>query len=147
MKIYAFVQREQVAEIILPVTDLDGKEINIKDRFAPDFVAVMYDVTEMNPAPKAGWTYRNGIFAEPIPYQPTLEEILARNEIERDHLLTIAGLAIAPLQDAVELDDAKPEEVVMLKKWKQYRVAVNRADLTIFNTAWPIAPEAVLSEK
>lgn len=140
MKIYAFVQREQVAEIILPVTDLDGKEIDIKDRFAPDFVAVMYDVTEMKPAPKDGWTYRDGIFAEPVPYQPTTEEILGRNEAERDRLLTIATLAIAPLQDAVDLDDAKPEEVVMLKKWKQYRVAVNRTDLTILNPVWPVEP-------
>ncbi|HDL7478189.1 TPA: tail fiber assembly protein [Yersinia enterocolitica] len=140
MKTYAFVQREQVAEIILPATDKDGKEIDIKDRFAPDFVAVMYDITDMKPAPKAGWTYKNGVFAEPIPYQPTAEEILARNEIERDHLLTIAGLAIAPLQDAVELDDAKPEEVVMLKKWKQYRVEVNRTDLTILNPGWPTVP-------
>lgn len=141
MKIYAFVQRGQVVEIILPAVDPDGKEIDIKNRFAPDFVAVMYDITEMDPAPKAGWTYKDGVFAEPIPYQPTTEEILEINERERDRLLTIAGLAIAPLQDAVDLDDAKPEEVAMLKKWKQYRVAVNRTDLKKPNPSWPAVPE------
>ncbi|MGE4799940.1 tail fiber assembly protein [Yersinia hibernica] len=142
MKTYAFVQRGQVFEIINPVTDSDGKEIDIKDRYAPDFVAVMYDITDMDPAPKLGWAYKDGVFAEPVPYQPTSEEILARNESERDRLLTSAALAIAPLQDAVDLDDAKPEEIVMLKKWKQYRVAVNRTDLTLFSSTWPVVPES-----
>ncbi|MFQ6288567.1 tail fiber assembly protein [Yersinia enterocolitica] len=141
MKTYAFVQRDLVVEIILPAVDLDGKEIGIKNRFAPDFVAVMYDITEMKPAPKSGWTYKNGVFAEPVPYQPTAEEILAINEKERDRLLTMATLAITPLQDAVDLDDAKPEEIVMLKKWKQYRVTVNRTDLTKFNPTWPDIPQ------
>ena len=141
MKTYAFVQRGQVFEIINPVTDSDGKEIDIKDRYAPDFVAVMYDITDMDPVPKLGWTYKNGVFAEPVPYQPSTEETLEINERERDRLLTSAALAIAPLQDAVDLDDAKPEEIVMLKKWKQYRVAVNRTDLTILNPGWPVIPE------
>lgn len=141
MKTYAFVQRGEVVEIIPPVTDSDGKEIEIQDRYAPDFAAVMYDITNMNPAPKAGWTYKDGVFSEPVPYQPTSDEILARNESERDRLLTSAALAIAPLQDAVDLDDAKPEEIVMLKKWKQYRVAVNRTDLTILNPTWPDIPQ------
>ncbi|MDN0114353.1 tail fiber assembly protein [Yersinia intermedia] len=140
MKTYAFVQRGEVVEIIPPVTDSDGKEIEIQDRYAPDFAAVMYDITTMEPAPKAGWTYKDGLFAEPVPYQPTSEEILARNESERDRLLTSAALAIAPLQDAVDLDDAKPEEIVMLKKWKQYRVAVNRTVLTKLNPDWPTVP-------
>ncbi|WP_145598788.1 tail fiber assembly protein [Yersinia alsatica] len=142
MKTYAFVQRGQVFEIINPVTDSDGKEIDIKDRYAPDFVAVMYDITDMDPAPKLGWAYKDGVFAEPVPYQPSAEEILEINERERDRLLTISVLAIAPLQDAVDLDDAKPEEVVMLKKWKQYRVEVNRTELTKLKPAWPVAPES-----
>ncbi len=37
-----------------------------------------------------------------------------------------ADLAIAPLQDAVELDDATPAEAEALKAWKRYRVALNR---------------------
>ena len=141
MKTYAFVQRGKVVEIIPPVTDSDGEEIEIQDRYAPDFAAVMYDITKIKPTPQTGWTYKDGLFAEPVPYQPTSEEILARNESERDRLLTSAALAIAPLQDAVDLDDAKPEEIVMLKKWKQYRVAVNRTDLTILNPDWPVIPE------
>ncbi|MFJ2990384.1 tail fiber assembly protein [Collimonas sp. NPDC087041] len=44
----------------------------------------------------------------------------------RDQLLTQAGLAIDPLQDAIDLDVASAAEIALLKKWKQYRVAVNR---------------------
>jgi Caudovirales tail fibre assembly protein, lambda gpK len=142
MKTYAFVQRGEVVEIIRPVTDSDGKEIEIQARYAPDFAAVMYDITKMNPAPTQGWTYEDGVFSEPVRYQPTSEEILARNELERDRLLTVAALAIAPLQDAVDLDEALPEEIVMLKKWKQYRVAVNRTDLTLFPSTWPVVLES-----
>lgn len=63
----------------------------------------------------------------------------------RDQLLRDAALRIAPLQDAVDLDEATDAEIALLKKWKQYRVALNRiqdqagypAEIT-----WPAAPEA-----
>jgi hypothetical protein len=38
----------------------------------------------------------------------------------------IADAAIAPLQDAVDLDEATDAEVALLKEWKRYRVALNR---------------------
>lgn len=38
----------------------------------------------------------------------------------------IADAAIAPLQDAVDLDEATDSEVALLKEWKRYRVALNR---------------------
>ncbi|WP_276574055.1 tail fiber assembly protein [Pseudomonas qingdaonensis] len=37
-----------------------------------------------------------------------------------------ADSAIAPLQDAVDIDDATDAEVLALKAWKKYRVALNR---------------------
>lgn len=37
-----------------------------------------------------------------------------------------ADSAIAPLQDAVDLDEATEEEAARLKEWKRYRVALNR---------------------
>lgn len=51
--------------------------------------------------------------------------------------------AIAPLQDAVDIDDATDAERLALKAWKQYRVALSRlpdqpgypADID-----WPVAP-------
>ncbi|MDG9885389.1 tail fiber assembly protein [Pseudomonas sp. GD04058] len=37
-----------------------------------------------------------------------------------------ADSAIAPLQDAVDLDEATEAEAALLKEWKRYRVALNR---------------------
>lgn len=37
-----------------------------------------------------------------------------------------ADQAIAPLQDAVDLDEATEAEAALLKDWKRYRVALNR---------------------
>ena len=41
-------------------------------------------------------------------------------------LLEDAALRIAPLQDAVDIDEATEEEIASLKSWKKYRVALNR---------------------
>ena len=45
---------------------------------------------------------------------------------ERDRLLAAAATRIAPLQDAVDLGDASPEEEIEMEAWKRYRVALNR---------------------
>ncbi|MEE1922694.1 tail fiber assembly protein [Pseudomonas sp. 148P] len=37
-----------------------------------------------------------------------------------------ADAAIAPLQDAVDIDEATEDEASLLKEWKRYRVALNR---------------------
>lgn len=71
-----------------------------------------------------GWSYVDCKFValsalEPEP--PTPEELLAANISIRDGLLAQATLAIAPLQDAVDLEDATAAETALLKKWKQYR--------------------------
>jgi hypothetical protein len=102
----------------------------------PDgFIVVQTDTASI------GWSYVDGVFVAPavIPQPP--EDILRANTATRDSLLSQAALAIAPLQDAVDLDDATPDEVALLKKWKQYRVAVNRIDLVLLAPAWPAAPE------
>lgn len=38
----------------------------------------------------------------------------------------VADAAIAPLQDAVDIDDAAENDLVRLKAWKRYRVALMR---------------------
>ncbi|MDH0645593.1 tail fiber assembly protein [Pseudomonas sp. GD03858] len=48
----------------------------------------------------------------------------AQAEILR--LRGLADSAIAPLQDAAELGDAREAEVVRLTAWKRYRVTLNR---------------------
>lgn len=65
----------------------------------------------------SGWVVDAGLAAE---------EAIAKAIFERDSLLALAAVRIAPLADAVDLGDASDEDVISLKKWKQYRVALNR---------------------
>lgn len=63
---------------------------------------------------------------------------------ERDRLLSIAALRIAPLQDAIDLGDASSDESLALTRWKQYRVSVNRVDQQDgfpVSVKWPDQPE------
>lgn len=56
---------------------------------------------------------------------------------------TAADLAIAPLQDTVDLEDATTEEADALKAWKHYRVALSRLpEQSGFpeNIDWPEQP-------
>lgn len=110
----------------------------VSDWSAPDgFEVVQSDVAGI------GWSYGDKQFVAPdlppLPI-PTAEEILAVNTGARDSLLTRAALAIAPLQDAVDLAIATTDEVARLTAWKQYRVNVSRIDLTQAEPAWPAHP-------
>jgi hypothetical protein len=53
-------------------------------------------------------------------------ELLKRVQAEMVRLRAVADAAIAPLQDAVDIDEATIDEVARLKLWKKYRVALNR---------------------
>lgn len=72
-----------------------------------------------------------------------MDLVKAKALAERDRRLTVAAIRIAPLQDAVDLDESTADDVTLLKKWKQYRVAVNRVQdqgeypLSI---DWPVEP-------
>ena len=54
------------------------------------------------------------------------EQLLADVQAESSRLRQVADLAIAPLQDAVDIDEATADEEVRLKLWKKYRVALSR---------------------
>lgn len=74
---------------------------------------------------------------------PTPEQVLQSANAQRDSLLAVAGLRIAPLQDAVDLGSATDTDTANLKLWKQYRVAVNRvSDQAGFPATinWPAPP-------
>jgi hypothetical protein len=92
---------------------------------------------------QTGWTYADGVFTAPPvpePEPPTPEQVLAGNIARRDALLAEATLAIAPLQDAVDLEIATAGETAKLKKWKLFRVNVNRLDMTVLAPVWPETP-------
>lgn len=74
---------------------------------------------------------------------PTAEQLKEVAVAKRDELLTLAGIRIAPLQDAVDLDEATADEVSSLKQWKQFRVAVNRVTAQEgfpLSIEWPTLP-------
>ena len=71
------------------------------------------------------------------PAQTQEQYVFTANRIKSD-LLAMATIAIAPLQDAIDLGEATDEEITSLKAWKQYRVAVNRVDTT--QPIWPKQP-------
>lgn len=84
------------------------------------------------------------IAVNPPPPPPLTDEQLTEFAAnKREQLIAEATATIAPLQDAVDLDDATATEIALLKKWKQYRVAVNRvADQPDYprEIDWPIKP-------
>ncbi len=54
-----------------------------------------------------------------------------------------ADAAIAPLQDAVDIDEATDDETALLTAWKKYRVLLNRVPAQAgYPTTidWPVAP-------
>ncbi|ECD5869801.1 tail fiber assembly protein [Salmonella enterica subsp. enterica serovar Muenster] len=63
---------------------------------------------------------------------------LRQAEETKSRLLQMASEKIAPLQDAVDLDEATDKEKASLLAWKKYRVQVNRVDTSI--PTWPGMP-------
>lgn len=71
----------------------------------------------------------------------TPEELIMQTERKKTGLMQAANDAIAPLQDAVDLDMASDEEKTVLMKWKKYRVLLNRVNLeNAPDIIWPDIP-------
>ncbi|WP_333986762.1 tail fiber assembly protein [Providencia huaxiensis] len=69
------------------------------------------------------------------------EQLIAEAEQKKQLLLNEASEAIAPLNDAVDLDMATDEEIALLKEWKKYRVLLNRVDTSAEpDIEWPQKP-------
>ncbi|AVD85508.1 hypothetical protein C4Q28_11380 [Pseudomonas sp. SWI6] len=58
--------------------------------------------------------------------QAAAEQLLATVAAEIAQHRAVADAAIAPLQDAVELEEATEAEAALLKEWKRYRLALIR---------------------
>lgn len=72
----------------------------------------------------------------------TKDQHIAEAEQKKQMLLSEAAKAIAPLQDAVDLDMATDEEIALLKEWKKYRVLLNRVDTLLApDINFPAKPE------
>lgn len=96
--------------------------------------------TSPRPSPFHFWKDGQWVLDGPLEAQALADRALA----ERDELLAIAAIRIAPLQDAVDLGKATPDEQAALLDWKSYRVDLNRiSDHPTFPRAisWPTQPE------
>ena len=58
--------------------------------------------------------------------QEAAEQLLASVAADITQRRAVADAAIAPLQDAAELDESTEAEAALLKEWKRYRVALSR---------------------
>ncbi|MDE7844887.1 tail fiber assembly protein, partial [Enterobacter hormaechei] len=67
------------------------------------------------------------------------EELIAQAESKKSWLMQTANDAIAPLQDAVDLEIATEGETAALTEWKKYRVLLMRVDTA--KPVWPPVPE------
>ncbi|MFZ4833095.1 tail fiber assembly protein [Rouxiella sp. Mn2063] len=76
------------------------------------------------------------------PPLPTQESVIFQTTIKKSNLISEAAIAMMPLQDAVDLDVATDDELAKLKLWKEYRVALNRLDITQApDITWPVSPD------
>ncbi|MGF2651533.1 tail fiber assembly protein [Serratia marcescens] len=72
---------------------------------------------------------------------PTREQLVAASERKKARLMADATQAIAPLQDAEDLDMATQEEKAQRLAWKRYRVLLSRINPEEAPTiAWPQPP-------
>ncbi|MET3715363.1 tail fiber assembly protein [Pseudomonas sp. PvP001] len=81
--------------------------------------------------------------------QAAADRMMADAKAELARRRAAADYAIAPLQDAVDLDDATDVEAAALKAWKKYRVALGRVPSQIGWPAaseWPSPPERYVTE-
>jgi hypothetical protein len=161
MKTYAFVINGEVQEIVPPRTyDVPdpaleeqfgpelwgmlvarvGLEIPIEERFHPDFVLNMVDITDVVPQPDQRWTYADGVFT--APYDPS-QDFEAINKVQRDQLMSAASLSMTPVLLSLQLGEATDQESIVAKQWQDYYRALRDIDVSVANPEWPIPPETV----
>ena len=73
---------------------------------------------------------------------PTQESVVFKTKIKKSNLIAEATIAIAPLQDALDLGIVTENELEKLNLWKEYRVALNRVDINEApDIEWPVLPD------
>ncbi|WP_413535883.1 tail fiber assembly protein [Rahnella inusitata] len=74
----------------------------------------------------------------------SVEENISQATKTVSDLMATANASIAPLQDAVDFDEATEGEQATLTAWKKYRIALNRLDLSAApDIHWPEVPTHV----
>ncbi|EOV9701334.1 tail fiber assembly protein [Cronobacter dublinensis] len=87
---------------------------------------------------RGSWVWCDGKIT---PRKYNQDELIKQADNQKNALLASAAAKMAPLQDAVDIGEATPDEVTMLRAWKGYRVALNRLDTgTAPDIVWPEMP-------
>lgn len=81
MKTYALIEDGAVSEVIPPYVNPDGVDVPIEDRYTPNMVAMMVDITDMDPQPQQRWTYDGTTFSPPQT-GPTLAQAVVSKIVE-----------------------------------------------------------------
>lgn len=121
---------ELIVTLLLPIPE----DASYAARFPSDIVApqdgrVSLPIPDaVNPSPYQGyaaidWSQEVTVEDKAVAASALLSAAVLADVAQRR---IVADAAIAPLQDAVDLDDATPTEVEALKTWKRYRVALSR---------------------
>lgn len=104
MKTYALVEDGVVQQIVYPYVNPDGFEVPIEERFTPNIVAMMVDITGLDPQPQQGWTYDGAVFAAPVVAGPDDVQLAANARQQRDVLFrTVADPGTLMAQRALRL--------------------------------------------
>jgi hypothetical protein len=86
-----------------------------------------------------GWVFKNGDIVPRVIPQEEKEHAAKKT---KSYLIELATKAMAPLQDAKELNIATNEELSKLNEWMSYRIAINRVDTSqLTDIEWPDAPQ------
>ncbi|WP_307773466.1 tail fiber assembly protein [Providencia stuartii] len=118
-------------------TKIEAEYQPLKDEFE-SILPVFFDIREhLKVLKKMSTKEIEAYLNPPIPK----DQLIAEAEQQKQALLSEANNAIAPLQDAVDLDMATDEEKAQLTAWKKYRVLLNRVDTsTSPEIEWPEKP-------
>lgn len=126
------------SDLVLTITMPHGADASEQSRFPADIINPSDGrvplPTDRDPQPSAAPTWPAGVGIIDWTQVVTVEmkqeaaaaQYLTGVQAEIAAQRAAADSAIAPLQDAVDLDDATETEAAALKAWKKYRVALNR---------------------
>lgn len=106
-------------------------------------VADEFKISQPRPDKYYSWdiTSKNWAMTDAAVAQKSAD-LIADAELRRSTLLSEAGTAISPLQDAVELDMATDEEKSRYDAWRKYRVLLMRVDTSLApDINWPEPPK------
>lgn len=90
----------------------------------------------------AGYVIRPDEHGNPVATKPVLtaEEIIAKNQLQKQKLLETANKKIEILQDIIDLEMSVSDEADQLKLWKRYRVLLTRVDVNSADVDFPLPP-------